>query len=251
MDGTSLFPINVMQKRIGQLAQKWGLKKQKESWVKKDAEAGWKRGWSCCMSWEQTEWRHVGGRRNFCVVLNLSWRLSKERDGRGNGSVAEREICHLLNSSWVCAWDSPGVNQVQTWGEEGNQIQSLRQPSQRGQDPGCKGRRRFQEGKHDQLCQSHMWALIIHQLLIWKASLSLHPFLHQAEELALAMSAQASQHSGLGWDCFQNATYLLCCLRVWDGGFLRGIPTCTQGWSDSLKLNGRQQKFLIICCKLS
>lgn len=53
--------------------------------------------------------------------------------------------------------------------------------------------------------------------------------------------------AGLFSKCYLSPTLSL----AWDGGFLRGIPTCTQGWSDGLKVHGRHQKILIICCKMS
>lgn len=72
------------------------------------------------------EWGCVGRTRNCCVVLNLNWRLSNEIDRRGNGTVAEREICHLLSSSWVCLCMIFSRHKLlQICGEEGNQNQSL------------------------------------------------------------------------------------------------------------------------------
>lgn len=81
------------------------------------------------------EWRHVGGTRNFSVVLNLTWRRSDERGGRGN--VAEREICHLLKSSCVCAWNYPGINQLQ--GRKGTQTRALCSPHREGRSLVAKG----------------------------------------------------------------------------------------------------------------
>lgn len=94
------------------------------------------------------ERRCVGRTRNCCVLLNLSWKLSNEIDWRGNGSEAEREICHLLSSSWVClCWDSPGVNYCRSV-QEGNQKQSLTECSQGEEKSGCKEGKKYQEGKH-------------------------------------------------------------------------------------------------------
>lgn len=154
--------------RIGQLAQKWGLKKKALS-----KKICWGRVENKMivlhvMRMNEVETCWWDKELLCCVEFELK---AKQWDGRGNSSVAEREICHLFNSSWVCAWDSPDANELQICREDGNQTQSLMQPSQRGQDPECKWNKEFQVGKHDQLCQRHMWALVIHQLLIWEASL--------------------------------------------------------------------------------
>lgn len=182
------------------------------------------------------ERRCVGRTRNCCALLNLSWRLSNEIDWRGNGSEAEREICHLLSSSWVClCWDSPGVNYCRSV-QEGNQKQSFTEHSRGEGNLGAKRGRNFR--RESMTCcikgscklslptsSSYPFAILppplphihiktmeeiiilsTHLPVVWEASLYFRPSIPALSRGVSSFHLRRSKSMlWVGWDCFQNA----------------------------------------------
>lgn len=162
------------------------------------------------------------GTRNCCVVLNLSWRLSSERDGRGNGSVAGREICPLLNFNWVGAWNFPAVNQLQICAVGRKGTRALHSPHREDRSLSAEGGGDF---KRERLTSCVKGTCELPSSTISPSGKFPYPSICpcvKLEELAPTRSVEANLHTGLGWDCFQNTIFLLVCL--WVGGFQRETP---------------------------